>query len=168
MATIAMQPIRFAYSNGLKDIMDRAPLGAGEVPNKGDVVYKSSGNVTECGADPANITGVMAHEYNEIHQGTFSGNADLLQYSGESDMYYYKAHDEIVFEGSLSGKASEATDVGTAYGIVKDGNGVWSIDGLDTSATRVRIIQLLIDDIHGNIGDTNHRVLFNFISNYQA
>lgn len=167
MATIAMQPFRFAYSN-IDDYIGHAPLAAGEVPNEGDLVFKSSGNITECGADPANIAGVMAMEYNETYGGTFVGANDLLQDTAGTDMHYYRADSGVVFEGSLGGKVSARTDEGTAYGVAKDANGVWYIDGTDTTATRVRIIKLLIDDIHGNIGDTNHRCLFNFISNYQA
>lgn len=169
MATLAMKGFVCVgtVSNG-PPLMGAAPLLSGGVPSVEDLVFKDgNGKIDECGADPANIAGVMAHEYNETYSGTFDGAGDLLQSTASTDMHYFRAHEDNRFIASLGGKASARTDEGKLYGIVKDGNGVWYIDGTDTTATRVRVLEIFNDDNYGLIGDTNTRVLCQFASNYQ-
>lgn len=168
MATLAMKkPFCIGKDDGDPPLMGHAPLKNAEVPNAGDFVYKSSGDIAECGADPANIAGIMAHEYNETYGGTFTGGTDLLQSTANSDMNYYRADAANRFIGCLGGKTLARTDEGTLYGVAKDGDGVWYVDGSDTNATRVRVLRIFNDDQHGLIGDTNAQVLFQFASNYQ-
>lgn len=167
MAAKDLKPFQcIGLDNGKAPLMGNAPLASGETPNFGDVIYKVSGEVTEAGADPASIAGVMAHEYNETYGGTFSGADNLLQSVANIDMLYFRADPANRFVGCLN-TALALTDEGTAYGIVTS-SGTWVIDGNDTTNTRVTVLHIFNDDINGVIGDTNARVIFKFNSaNYQ-
>ena len=168
MAALAVKAMQcIGKADGDPPLMGNAPLLAGKVPNKGDVVFKdANGKIDEAGADPANIAGIMAHEYNETFAGTFDGTADLLQSTASSDMIYFRAHADNRFEGSFSGVLAR-TDEGKAYGIAKAAGGEWYIDNTDTTNTKVTILKILNDDIKGLIGDTYARVVFRFSTGYQ-
>lgn len=169
MATISNKAFEcMGQHDGSAPLMGNTPLLSGQVPNFGDLVFKdSNGVINECGADPANIAGVMAHEYNETYAGTFDGAADLLQSTASTDMQYYKADPNNRFIGNLAGKTLARTDEGTAYGVVLT-SGVWVIDGADTTNTRVTVLKILNDDTNGVVGDTGARVIFRFnAANFQ-
>lgn len=92
------------------------------------VVLNGSQLLAECGADPAAILGFAQHA------------------AGTDPMGSTVAHVERATEGQyfwMDGtSAPAASDVGVAYGIVKDADGIWVVDKTDTSNTRVSVVNV--------------------------
>jgi hypothetical protein len=83
-----------------------------------------------------------------------------------ADVPYYEAMSNNIFQGSVMNGtdaiALAASHINGKYSLVASGND-WYIDVSDTTTDKVQIIAP-IDDI----GDTNARVQFRFLSNMQG
>lgn len=104
----------------------------------------TSGKVVECGADPASILGLAV--------------ADGVNNTAAKEVGVFLLTPDSIIEMSVKGTAaannSAATDVGLAYGVVKDSSGHWVIDKDDVTADKV-VISRLVDPA----GTANGRVL---------
>jgi hypothetical protein len=102
------------------------PLAAAQTFKLGALVLlDGSANVTECGADPATIYGIAAHDAGKDPQDA-------------TKVILYK-----LFEGQKFWMQCSADPVaanrGISYGVAKDADGVWYVDFTDTVATRVYV-----------------------------
>ena len=119
-----------AYPN-MGRLIRRYPLAASQTFLEGAaVVLDASGDVAECGADPALILGFACHA-----AGADPETTNVL-------VAVAKAESTFILQGT---SAFVQADEGDAYGLVKDGDGIWVVDRTDTTATRVRVEKTYID-----------------------
>ncbi len=91
------------------------------------VLLDGSQTVAECGADPAAVLGVALHP---ATSGGAGGDRDfltdkiLVALAGRGNTFLFEGDNDPV-----------AADIGVAYGAVKDGDGIWTVDGTETVAT---------------------------------
>ena len=118
--------------SGSRPAVQRYTLKASETFKRGDPVTIDSNEdvLIVSGTDPASILGFAAEDA-----------ADVIE-SGY--VVVWLADGNTVF--AMSGDNDPtADDVNQSYGIVDDGNGVWTVDGTDTSATRLYVLDVDID-----------------------
>lgn len=108
------------------------PLAASQTFKTGAFVYMDgSGNITECGADPATIYGLSEEPAgNEVTDGT----KILVGRATEEARWWIQCT-----------SAPAAANRGVSYGIVKGSDGVWLVDFTDTTNTRVYVHQVDTD-----------------------
>ena len=104
------------------------PVTAGQTFTVKALVFLTSGAVTECGADPANILGIA------LAPASVGLDANGSIYGGTNIPILVLDPDHICWMASATTPVF-ATHVGTAYGIEKTTN--WRVDTTDTGATRV-------------------------------
>ncbi len=123
-------PAMFAIpADGLGDAQEFTLL-TGQTFLRGALVYlDGTPECRECAADPVSILGVAAH------------NAGALVTDFTTVMHVFKCTEGQKFWMSGS-TAPLAAHVGLMYGVVKDANGIWTVDITDTSATRVYVHQI--------------------------
>jgi hypothetical protein len=100
------------------------PLAGGAAYIEGAAVVLTGGNAVECGADPAKILGFAAHD-----AGAMPNTTKILVEVARPGGTFFMAGSRAPLE----------TDKGVAYGIAKDGDGVWHVDATDTVNTRVMV-----------------------------
>lgn len=86
------------------------------------VVLDGSQLVTECGADPALILGFAAHPAGKNIPAT----KDLIWKASEGQKFWMAGTSNPVY-----------ADNNVKFGIVKDANGIWTVDKTDVVNTRV-------------------------------
>jgi hypothetical protein len=153
MATLALAPIRVHSLNGLTSIPQRhAPEDASETYKVGAllVINASTGQIAECGADPALVQGVALHDAKAV-QG--------------QDVHYVVPRRGVVFEVSMDESGAQGvyalvqTDLGKRYGAAKDATtGYWYLDQDETTADVFEIVGFV-----SAIGDIRPRVLAEFV-----
>lgn len=99
-------------------------LAGGAAYVEGAAVVLTGGNAVECGADPAVILGFATHD-----AGALPNTTRMLVSVANPNTTFFA-------EGT---RAPLASDVGVAYGLAKDADGIWHIDFTDTVNTRIRI-----------------------------
>lgn len=109
------------------------PVTAGQTFIAGALVVLSSGTVSECGADPANILGIA------LAPASVGLASPESIYGGDNIPVFVLTPNDTVFISSSTTPVF-ATHVGTAYGIVKSTN--WLADISDTTNTRLVIIDV--------------------------
>lgn len=117
----------FASDSGIKQFNEAAAqtfkIGAA-------VVLDGSQNVTECGADPALILGFAAHPATKNLPAT----TDLIQVANEGQKFWMAGNTNPVY-----------ADTNVKYGIIKDANGIWTVDKTDVVNTRVYVHYVDLD-----------------------
>lgn len=113
------------------------------------LVLDANGELTECGADPALINGV-ALEPVASKPGWDMANSPTVVTGRVQEVSYCVADRMTVWSGrGINGGTDPVTPtqtmIGESYGIVKSGTD-WVIDISDTTNTRVRIIDIDIDN----------------------
>jgi len=104
----------------------------------GDLVYRSSGYVTICGADPSQILGIAKAAGANGTQGTITTEVNIITADTLIEMQ--------VHHTTPANAVIEAADHGKLYGIaVGTGSsaGVWYVDKNETSNTRVRVVEFV-------------------------
>lgn len=127
--TYAIMPIRPAKA-GEGDTYVNYPLAAAQTFELGAPLLLATGAVQEAGADPALILG-FATAAHDSYDWMASTRGDVV-----AKVPVALADQE--FRGTLEGTFA-AADVGTAFGLVLDATGYWTVDRSDTSNTRVRV-----------------------------
>lgn len=115
-------------TNYASDRIRYFPVTAGQTFILGALVFLTSGAVSECGSDPANILGIAMAPASVglAAAGSIFGGTNIPVFVlTPSDTIWMASSTTPVF----------ATHVGTAYGIEKTTN--WRVDTTDTGATRV-------------------------------
>lgn len=97
------------------------------------VVLDGSLNVTECGADPALIFGIAAGPAGKHPEGATA-----------TTIFRAEANTKFMLPFSVAAPTKAAHE-NKAFGIVKDADGIWTIDTTDTVATRVWVEQVDVD-----------------------
>ncbi len=87
----------------------------------------STGEISECGADPATILGIVQSD---------AANAFLYDNRVPVQVLDPNVEYGLCVTGTLA-----ATDVGKVYGLVKNASGNWAVDLSDTTNTRVVIVR---------------------------
>lgn len=135
MATWKIRPISPVYRRD-RDVFKNFLRAAAQTFQKGAPLVQSTDGryVEECGADPALIIGfALADADGYDWQDDTFGTVDPTVPFAVADQE---------FRGTLEGTLDIDADVGTAFGLVKDATGYWTIDRSDTTATRVTITGL--------------------------
>lgn len=121
--------------HGEHPYMDEFPEAASQSFVKGDLVCLASGYLTKCGSDPAAVLGVALADAHNGSAGAYMIPVLVLTTHMVLTMQ--------VYHGTPSSSVIAAADLGTAYGIVDAGSGVWKVDKTDTSNTRVKVVTFL-------------------------
>ena len=123
MAAMAARP-------NLRKTIRRYPLAAAQTFLEGALVVLANGEVSECGADPAAILGVALHD-----AGADPDTDEILVALATPEATF-------VMQGS---SAPVAADEGDEYGVVKDGDGIWTVDKTETVNTRLTVEKVYTD-----------------------
>lgn len=155
-----------ATTRVLRPIKMFAPLAGTTMPHlsyteadsqsfvKNDLVYLSSGAVTECGADPEIILGIARTAATNVT----SGNIDILV----EPIFPWCLYVMNVYHASAaSATFSDDTGLMVDYEIVNTSGGIWAIDIANTTKKRVRIVKYL-----DPVGDIYMRCLVQFLGIY--
>lgn len=103
------------------------PEAATQTFKQGAVIVTSAGYAQEAGVDPSAIVGVAAMPGSNLDTAGVAKGA----YDGACRMIPALPHSQFEFTlDSAAGTpyASLATDMGAAYGLTKDANGLWYVD----------------------------------------
>lgn len=107
---------------------------SGETFEAGSLVLLSGAQeVTEAGADPASILGWVLHDAGDHPE---DGKCLVVLADGKDGVgqCWMSGDDDPV-----------ASDVDQEYGVAVDGDGVWYVDGTDTTNTRVYVVDVDLD-----------------------
>lgn len=127
------------------------PEAALQTFKEGDLVYRSGGYLTVCGADPALILGIAKENaHNDAVAATHNILVDVITtwVLVEMCIYHVTAGTNVI----------EVADRGKAYGVVVNSN-VWHVDKNDVSATRLRV-----EKFRDALGTENGRVMCQFFA----
>lgn len=103
------------------------PMKAGETYLKGAAVLLDvNEEVVEAGADPATVLGFAAHQ---------AANRDVL--TDRAGVNIAKADNTFLLDGD---DAPTVNDVNQQYGVLKDGDGIWHVDGTDVVNVVVEVV----------------------------
>ena len=134
--------------------MTAYPLDAGQTFETGEpVVVGATGELAECGSDPAAVTGISG----STSQGKDVRGVDGTRPTGTL-ISVYTATDEHVYESenfATDGSGTAATptlaNVGDQAGFIRDGNGDWYVD-TGAGNAHVEIIEVA-DSIGRTLGN---------------
>lgn len=129
----ALSPIVAYQMSGNRPFRKRYTLKSGETFKKGDfVTLDANEDVLEVsGADPSSILGIAAEDAANVVESGW--------------VMVEIATTDTVFRMQGSSAPSE-DNVNQNYGIVEDGDGVYTVDLTDTSNTRVYVIDVDVDN----------------------
>ncbi len=131
--SLMAQPMDVLYMlHGDHPHIEEFPEAASQSFVAGDLVYLNGGYLTICGSDPSAILGVALADAHNTTAGAYTIPVLVLTTHTVLTMRVYHSN-----SGS---NVIEATDLGTAYGVVA-GTGEWKVDKTDTTNTRVRIVK---------------------------
>ncbi len=122
------------------------PYKTGEAIIRGSVcVLDANGDLTLCGADPAEVTGIAA-EGAGTRPGYDAANSPTVVTGRKQELSLLEANGDTIFAGvSAAGTAPTKAHVDNQYGIAKDANGDWGVDLTDTTNKVVEIVDIDID-----------------------
>lgn len=118
-----------AYPN-LRQVIRPYPLADDAAFVEGAAVVLDAGEVDECDADPTSILGFALHDAGADPDPTVM----LVALATPESTF--------VLQGT---SAPVAADEGVLYGLVKDSDGVWTVDKTDTTNVRVIVEKVYID-----------------------
>lgn len=95
------------------------------------VVLDGSEELTECGADPASILGMVLHSEDVDPLDTTKA---LVALAEEGRTFWMPGDDDPT-----------AADVNQSYGVAVDGDGIWHVDGTEAVNTRVYVHAVDLD-----------------------
>lgn len=140
MATQAIRPVRHNYStSGGAPLVDKVNfIGS---PLEGELLMRINSCASTCGADPTSISWVALSDSN----GVIPGDTTAFQAARvrPSDVFVMNFYHTTAASATL---ADSDLDQTLQFGIVKatvSSATAWVIDGTDTSATRVTVIERL-------------------------
>lgn len=109
------------------------------------VVLDANGDLTLCGADPTEVTGI-ALEKAGSRPGFDAANSPTHVTNRKQELICCEANGDTIFGGeSAAGTTPTKAHVDGQYGIAKDSAGVWGIDLTDTTNKVVEIVDVDID-----------------------
>jgi hypothetical protein len=111
------------------------PEGASQTFKAGELVMRTSGYLTICGADPALVLGIALEDANN---NATDGENDILVLVATANALLKMS----VYHSNATYNVVEDTDLGTDYGVVCASN-KWLVDKTDNSNKVVRVQQFL-------------------------
>lgn len=150
MATIALQRVRVAKTtNNAPPVVLSLPEAASLTAVAGEFVYLSGGYVTEIGANPDAILGMLAENGHNDSAGVYEVDVVI-------------ANDSTVFSANKSNSSGSAaataqTDVGKPFALYRDTTNSKTYIYPDMGYERVTCVGL---DHRDTVGDTGGRLLF--------
>lgn len=117
-------PKRTAEPHFHRKIMQYTVDSAATFKDGAAVLLASDEEIEECGADPAAILGFAAEEATKDPE---TGKV-LVHVADELCTFWMEGDNDPV-----------AGDLNQTYGIAKDADGIWYVDGTDTTNTRVYV-----------------------------
>lgn len=124
-------------SNGVEPLLQEFAVLSTDASIPGELVFFDTGdnNVKECGADPANILGLI------LGPGPASARLQKpLPYAPNTQVVAVLSPDTVV--AMCSATTPSLAHVTRAYGVAKLSSGNWAVDTGDTSNTRVTVIRV--------------------------
>ena len=115
------------------------------------LVDVAAGTVSECGADPVSVLGIAGEDAFSKPGGTGIANDPTYITGGNNNEVAVLVADrsQIFTCRGVSGATDPATptlsNVGEQYGVVKDADGSWSLDLLETINVVCEIVDIDID-----------------------
>ncbi len=112
----------------------RYPLKTGETPEAGSfVLLDGTPEIVECGADPAAVLGIILHEGTAALREIETGYAYVaVAQTGRS--FLLEGDDDPVL-----------ANINVQYGVAVDGDGIWYVDGTETTALVVEVVAVDLD-----------------------
>ena len=95
------------------------------------VLLDASEDIIEAGADPALIRGFAAEPAGKDPEGALK----ILVYAADQGEKFWMSGDNNPVKA----------DINQSYGIVKDADGIWTVDGTEVVNTRVYVHQVDLD-----------------------
>lgn len=129
-------------SAGMHPTIREYTLKSGEQPQAGDFVHLDSNEevVRTTSADPTPLLGIAEEDY------------DTLANTGKILVAVVTGDTILAMEGD---NAPTINDLNQSYGIARDSDGVWTVDGTDTTNTRVSVV-----DYHLAVGGIGQNIYF--------
>lgn len=109
--------------------LKKYPLKAAETFKSGALVLLDANEeIAECGADPTAVLGVAVHQ---------AAGRDLLP----TEQLVALGGSGRTFLGEGDNAPTE-DDINQQYGVAKDANGIWHVDGTDTTNVVVEVVDV--------------------------
>lgn len=113
------------------------------------LVLDANGELTECGADPALVTGVAAQGAG-TNPGYDAANSPATFTGRKQTVSYYNADKTTTFSmrgvnGGTDPVTPAQTNIGESYGALKDADGIWTLDLAETTTKVFDIVGIDID-----------------------
>lgn len=110
------------------------------------MVFDSNGELVECGADPAAVSGVAA-QASDTGPGFAMADSPSVITGRALETTIFEANRNTVFSGrGVNGGTDPVTPtqtmLDTKFGVVVDSNGIWCVDISDTSNLVVEIVDI--------------------------
>lgn len=120
-----------AYPNKGRTIREY-DLAAAQDFLQGAVLVLTAGEVSEAGADPAEVLGIALHD-----AGADPNPTKIL-------VSVARSKSTFIMQPNV-GETFAQTDEGVSYGVVEDADGIWVVDKSDTTNLVVVVERVLID-----------------------
>lgn len=123
----------------------------GQTFKKGALVkLNADGTISECGADPALITGIALEDAGSRPGFNAANNPTLIQ-GGQQVVSVAVADRTIVYScrgvnGGTDPVTPLLTNIGEDYGCVKDADGSWALDLAEVTTKQWRIVDVDVDN----------------------
>lgn len=106
------------------------------------VVLDANGELTLCGADPAEVTGIALNKAGST-PGWDAANSPTVVTNRKQELSCADADGNTIYGGeSAAGTTPTKAHVDLQCGIAKDANGVWGVDLTDTVNKVVEIVDV--------------------------
>jgi hypothetical protein len=151
---MALRNIRFARSRTGTPHIQSMAYTTGQTFKIGALVINLGagvGEIVECGADPAEVTGVAAEPAGS-KPGFDAANSPTVVTGRAQEVSVMTANAEDIFaiDGSADAGVTQLTPLVThlneSYGVAKDANGVWFLDTTEVAAKVFNIVDIDIDN----------------------
>lgn len=109
------------------------------------LVLDANGELTECAADPAEVTCIAA-EGAGTRPGYQAANNPTIVTGRNQEVSSFDADDNnILAVQSVAGTTPQQTNVNEQYGAAKDANGIWGIDLAETTTKVFEVVDIDVD-----------------------
>ena len=164
-------PMRAAYiEGGAVPPIKHCVLASG-TPTQGAIMKFSSNNTIVEITGPTDISGTILGVAKAGSQSAFGfdmGDAAGAVVTGRADTIPLDlAETDVVFVGQISSAANTlvvpaASDVGVAYGVIKNSDGTWTVNRANTTNLTVRVLDFRLPS--EQVSDPFGLVFFKFIT----
>ena len=113
------------------------------------VLIDTDGEIIECSADPTVILGFTAAA-NLSAPGYDAANSPTVITGRQNEVVVYLGESTNIFacrgvNGGTDPVTPATTNIGESYGILKDANGVWTLDLAETTVKSMTVVEIDVD-----------------------